>query len=137
MRDEIIIAFMLASGGALLAGLSGSVVLFSTTICLAIGLGFGLAHLSGLGRAKVSLTILFTTSALTLLFAAAAMLHDSDRPLRVVLGFPIQTMLFVWVIWPLGAVLCALHALTFDELILPEEKVDEILDEFGGREGDD
>ena len=137
MRDEIIIAFMLTSAAAALSGLSGSVVIFSTTICLMIGLAFALAHLSGLGRPLVSLTILFSTSALTLLFAAAAMLHDSDRPLQIVLGFPIQTTLFVWIIWPLGAVMCALHALTFDDIILPREQVDEILSEFGGREGDD
>jgi len=45
-----------------------------------------------------------TFAALTALFAAAALIHSSGSPLEIVLGLPLQTTLFVWVIWPLGGV---------------------------------
>jgi hypothetical protein len=53
--------------------------------------------------------------------------------LNLVLGFPLQTTLFVWVIWPLGIVMCVLHAATFDKLLLPRETVENIVAEFGSR----
>jgi hypothetical protein len=133
VRERIIFAIAVFSVVGALAGLAGSVVWFSTAICVVIGLGYALGYAAHLGRWPVAVAVLATFSVMAYAFGEAAVIHEAGRPLNLVLGFPLQTTLFVWVIWPLGIVMCVLHAATFDKLLLPRETVENIVAEFGSR----
>jgi len=130
-RERIIMLLAAVSLVALAAAFTNSAILYSTCVSVWIGLGFALAYARHLGRLTVSLVLVSTFAALTALFAAAALIHSSGSPLEIVLGLPLQTTLFVWVIWPLGGVMAVLHVITFDKMLLPPETVENIRAQFG------
>ena len=126
-RDKIVILLTVLSPLTVIAGLTESVVLFSTLISAFIGLAFALGYAEYLNRWAVSLTLILTYSGLAALWAAAEHLHDPDGPLQIVLGLPVQTMIFVWIIWPMGVTMALLHVATFDKYLLPREAVDRVM----------
>ena len=130
-RERIIMLLAAVSLVALAAALTNSAIVYSTCVSVWIGLGFALAYARHLRRLTVSLVLVGTFAALTALFAAAALIHSSGSPLEIVLGLPLQTTLFVWVVWPLGGVMSLLHLITFDKLLLPPETVENIRAKFG------
>ena len=77
-----------------------------------------------------------TFAALCVLLTAAAGTHHPGEPVKLVGGFPLGAAFFGYGIWPLGAILCILHTLTFDRSILPADKVKKLLEESGGEQQD-
>ncbi len=134
-RERIILLLAAISLVALAAALTGSAILFSTCVSLWIGFGFALAYVGHLRRLSVSLTLVATFVALTGLFAAAYLIHNAGSPLKIAFGLPLQTALFVWIIWPMGGVMAVLHVITFDKLLLPAQTVENIRAQFGRSHG--
>ena len=129
-REMLVRLFAATALLTAVAGLAGSTVAYSTLISAMIGLGMALAYARTLRRADVAVPLIVVAVILAALFAAAAAIHGARAPLRIALGFPVQTSLFVWGIWPLGAVFCVLHALRFDHSILPEREVGRLLENY-------
>ena len=126
-REKLIVAIAIISPFIVIGGLTESILLFSTTISIFIGVCFALGYAEHLGSWPISLTLLVVFGGMVGLWAAAIHLHDPEGPLTIVLGFPIQTMLFVWIIWPMGGLMAALHVLSFDKYLLPHESVERVL----------
>ena len=135
-REVIIVALTLVCALAVVAALTERVVAYSTLISASIGLGMALAYAPHLTKARVYLVLVPTFLLLIWLWASAANLQAEAGPPLIVLGFPLQTTLFAWVIWPLGAVMCALHVFCFDDLLLPRSTVGKIRAEHGPSSSD-
>ena len=127
MREKLIVALAVVAPFIVLGGLTESIVLFSTTISIFIGICFALGYAEHLGHWPISLTLIVVFGAMAGLWAAANHLHDPEGPVNIVMGFPIQTMFFVWIIWPMGGLMAVLHVLTFDKHLLPPESVERVL----------
>ncbi len=126
-REKIIVILAVLAPLMIVAGLTESVVLFSTLISAFIGFAFALGYAEHLNRWAISLTLIVIYGGMAALWAAAEHLHDPEGPLRIVLGLPIQTMIFVWIIWPMGVSMALLHVATFDKYLLPREAVDKVI----------
>ena len=135
-REKLIVALAVVSPCIVLGGLTESIVLFSSAISIFIGLCFALGYAEHLGHWPISLTLLVAFGGMAGLWAAAYHLHDPEGPVHIVLGFPIQTMLFVWIIWPMGGLMAVLHVLTFDKHLLPHKSVERVLALKGERAND-
>lgn len=102
---------------------------------LLVALGLAL----GYGRESRRGPILFTLIAILLGFAALftgmVWAHDPEGDLTLVLGFPAGTAFFIYGIWPLGIVAAILYAVVFDRFVLPKDKLERLLAEFG-RQGE-
>jgi len=126
-REKIIVILTVLAPLTIAAGWTESVVLFSTLISVFLGFAFALGYAEHLGRWPIALTLLVVYGGLAGLWVAAEHFHDPDGPVRIVWGLPIQTMIFVWIIWPLGGAMGLLHAATFDKYLLPREAVDKVI----------
>jgi hypothetical protein len=83
-------------------------------------------------------TILATLSAVFVLYTACLLgiswTNHAEAGLVLFGGLPVPTAFFIYGIWPLGAVLGLLYGLEFRRSILPPDKLDQFLAEFGRKE---
>ena len=131
-NDRVVLAAWIASLLAIGLALANRWLLFGLVVAVLITLEFALGYGAQIKRTAVVITLAATFAALCLLLTGAAWTHKPDEPIKLVLGFPIGTAFFVYGLWPLSLVPCILHTLTFDRSILPAEKVQKLLEEFGG-----
>ena len=132
-NDRVVLAACIASLLAIGLVFANHWLLFGLVVAVLIILEFALGYGAQAKRPIIFITLAGTFAALCLLLTGAAWTHDPGEPLKLVGGFPIGTAFFVYGLWPLGLTLCILHTLTFDRLILPDDKVKKLLEEFGGR----
>ena len=131
-NDRVVLAACIASLLAIGLALANCWLLFGLVVAVLITLEFALGYGAQVNRTAVVITLAGTFAALCLLLTGAAWTHNPGEPIKLVLGFPIGTAFFVYGLWPLSLVPCILHTLTFDRSILPAEKVQKLLEEFGG-----
>ena len=132
-NDRVVLAACIASVLAIGLFFANHWLLFGLAVAVLITLEFALGYGAQAKRPRIVITLAATFAALCILLTGAAWTHNPGEPLKLVGGFPIGTAFFVYGIWPLGAILCILHTLTFDRSILPADKVRKLLEEFGGK----
>jgi hypothetical protein len=122
----------LVTVAALASGLSGHAMLLGfcaiALMSLLATLGLG-AHSSALTKAVVVFYGVLFCFLIYLSFA----LHAPDQPLVTFGGFPPGTAVLIYAIGPLGMILGALYALSFDSEVLPRERYQQFVDRFGTR----
>ena len=131
-NDRVVLAACIASLLAIGLAFANRWLLFGLVVAVLITLEFALGYGAEAKRPRIVITLAATFAALCLLLTGAAWTHNPGEPIKLVLGFPIGTAFFVYGLWPLSLVPCILHTLTFDRSILPAEKVQKLLEEFGG-----
>lgn len=91
----------------------------------------------GFGRASSRKPIFYTLAGLFLVYSLLlAVIAWTDRPesdLDLLFGLPIGTAFLVYGIWPLGVAPGVLYFLVFHRSVLPEEKLQKFLADFGHR----
>lgn len=99
-------------------------------LLLGIALGYG-PHC----RRK---TILAALSGMLLLYSAfllgIARTYHPENEIELFLGLPVPAAFLVYGIWPCGLLLGVLYALEFPHSVLPEDKLQKFLAEFGRKE---
>jgi hypothetical protein len=65
------------------------------------------------------------------LLCGMAWVHDPAVDPTLVLGFPPGTALLIYGIWPLGMLPAVLYPIAFDRWILPADRLDRFVAEFG------
>ena len=133
-NDRVVLVASIASLLAIGLVFANLWLLFGLVVAVLIILEFALGYGAQAKRPAIVITLAATLAALCLLLTGAAWTHNPGEPLRLVGGFPIGTAFFVYGIWPLGLALCLLHTLTFDRSILPEDKLQKLMEEFGERQ---
>jgi hypothetical protein len=98
------------------------------TVTLALGVG------PVCGQRPVLAALAFVLLAYCGLVCGMAWVHDPGREPNLVLGFPPGTALLIYGIWPLGMLPGLLYPIAFDRWILPADRLDRFLAEFGRRE---
>ena len=127
----VALAAALCAGG-LAAGLLGQSMLFGMGTMILISL----LAVIGFGRRASKLTLI-AVAAFGALFCFLIYLnhalHTPEQPLVTFAGFPLGTAVLVYAIGPLGLILGALYALSFDSEVLSEKRQKDFLDRFGSR----
>jgi len=106
-------------------------LLFGATawLLITVELAFGLGRASRNRIIISGLTLIFL--GYTALLLAMYWLHDAAGEPIMILGFPVGAALLVYGIWPLGILPSLLYAIIFDRWILPPDRLERFLDEFG------
>ena len=102
----------------------------SLLVALALALGVGRAC----GQRPVLVTLALILLAYCGLLCSMAWVHEPAGEPNLVLGFPPGTALLIYGIWPLGMLPSVLYPIAFDRWILPADRLDRFLAEFGRRE---
>jgi hypothetical protein len=107
--------------------LFGTMAWLLITVCIAFGLG------RASGDRVILSTLAFIFLAYTALLFAMLQLHDGTGDPIMVLGMPVGAALVIYGIWPLGILPSLLYAILFDRWIMPSDKLERFLAEFGRR----
>jgi len=132
--DRFALVWSFAAVAALLLSLANQWLLFGVLVWLILLLGVAVGY-GPLGRRN---TILATLTGVFLLYTGfllgIAWTFRPDQELRLFWGVPVPTAFLIYGVWPFGAILGILYALEFHRSVLPEEKLQQFLNEFGRNE---
>jgi hypothetical protein len=132
--DRFALAWCIAAVAALLLSLANQWLLFGVLVWLILLLGVA----AGYGSLSRRNTILATLTGVFLLYTGfllgMAWTHRPGEELRLFLGVPVSTAFLIYGVWPFGAILGILYALEFHRSVLPEDKLQQFLTEFGRKE---
>jgi len=103
---------------------------FGVVNWLLITAGLGLGYGRQSRHKPVLLGLMAILLGYTLLFVALVWSHNPQGSLRLVLGFPAATALFIYGIWPFGVVASILYAVVFDRFVLSKDKLEKVLAEL-------
>jgi hypothetical protein len=128
---------VLALGGAaalgLLLGAFNYWLLFGVVVCGMLVLALAAGFVGGRRAAvKAALAALFVVYAL--LVAAMAASDEPDSALRLILGLPAGTAALLYGVWPVPLAAALLYGLVFRSTLLPPEKLERFLAEYGRRD---
>lgn len=132
--DALVLAVNLAAIAALALALANRWLGFGILVWLILflfaAIGYG-AHSRRAG-------ILSTLSGMFLLYSAFLIgitwTFEPGSPPPLFLGLPVPTAFLVYGIWPFGVILGLLYALEFERSVLPEDRLQQFLTEFGRKE---
>lgn len=132
--DRTVAAIALLCALCVVFSLFNRWILFGVTAWMVITLefAFGLGRASSHRAAQSFLALVFLSY--IVLFLGMHWLHDPSGEPIIVLGYPVGTALLIYGIWPLGMVPSLLYAAIFDRWILPPDRLERFLDEFGRQE---
>lgn len=105
-------------------------ILVWVILLLAVAIGYGPACRRKGVLATLTFAFLFYTGCLL----GIALTYRPGAELALFLGLPVPTAFLIYGIWPFGAVLGLLYALVFPSSVLPQDKLDQFLAEFGRKE---
>lgn len=92
----------------------------------------------GYGAHSRRTSILSTLSGMFLLYSGfligISWTFEPGAPPPLFLGLPVPTAFLVYGIWPFGVILGLLYALEFQRSVLPEDRLQQFLAEFGRKE---
>ena len=102
-------------------------------LVLALAVGFGRQGRRKAGPVHPCRHVFFIYSAL---LAAIVWTYQSEGEPTLLLGFPVSTALLVYGIWPVGFIPGILYLLIFENSVLPRDKLQKFMAEFGRQEQD-
>ena len=140
MQDDnhrVVLALTAISAVTVVLGLLGWWQWFGVVLWLVIILCAALGYGRGAGRGPIR-SALFVMLAVNLLLFLAILLTDRTAGDPVlVLGTPVSTAFLIYGIWPMGNLLGVLYFAVFERSVLPPEKIERFLAEFGRRNSAD
>ncbi len=140
MQDDnhrAVLALAAISAVAVVLGLLGWWQCFGFVLWLVIILCAALAYGRDAWRGPIR-SALFVMLAVNLLLFLAILLTDRTAGDPVlILGTPVSTAFLIYGIWPMGNLLSVLYFAVFERSVLPPEKIERFLTEFGRRNSAD
>ncbi|MBI1356339.1 MAG: hypothetical protein GC160_18515 [Acidobacteria bacterium] len=136
--DRIAVGVGAASLLALALGLAGQPRAFSAAavVVVMLPLVYGWSRRGSLRPVYGSLTACALLY-IALLLATFALDRPDEPSPRLFWGFPEATAVFVYLIWPLGALPALLYGLRFPREVLPEQDLTEFLARYSKRRSGD
>ena len=134
MKDHahrLVLAVALSSGLCVLFAFLNLWLCFGVTTSLLIALSLALGVGRDRGQRPVVVTIALIFLTYCGLIGGMAWLHDPAGEPRLVFGLPSGTAFLIYGIAPLGMLPSFLYPLAFDRWILPPERLDRFVAEFG------
>ena len=101
----------------------------TTSLLIALSLALGMGRTCN--QPPVLVTLVLILLAYCGLLCGMAWLHEPETDLTLVLGFPPGTALLIYGIWPLGMLPAVLYPIAFNRWILPADRLDRFVAEFG------
>ncbi len=132
--ERLAVAWCCAALIALLLALSNHWLWFGVAawlvLFLAVAIGYGpQCRRPGTVAALSAVFLLYIACLLGIVWTY----HPEAVPV-LFLGLPVPTAFLIYGIWPLGSLLGLLYAVEFRRSVLPEEKLQQFLTEFGRNE---
>ena len=130
-NDKVVLGLAALSVVALLLGLLGWWSWFGVVVWLLIFLCTALGYGRDARRRPIRTVLLALLLVNLSLFIAMLLTDRTEGEPFLILGVPLSTAFLVYGIWPMGTLLGVLYWAMFHRSVLPEEKTEKFLADFG------
>ena len=133
-NNKLVLAISAVCAVALVLGLLGLWQWFGFALWPLLFLCAALGHGRDAGRGPIRTALYVMAAVNLLLFAAILLTERTEGDAVLVLGTPVSTAFLIYGIWPMGNLIGVLYFAVFERSVLPREKLERFLADFGRRD---